>query len=114
VAGDKRLTVSHTHYARAAGPSRGGRATQDESNVLGIYENVLDRKDVRITPSGSQARFQKQVKSKKVKLRPWSPIGLCDVEDPTLSTVNCEILATCSSTYSPVRTSQEAHSVSIK
>jgi hypothetical protein len=29
-------------------------------------------------------------------------------------TVNCEILATCSSTYSPVRTSQEAHSVSIK
>jgi hypothetical protein len=25
-------------------------------------------------------------------------------------TVNCEILATCSSTYSPVRTSQEAHS----
>jgi hypothetical protein len=27
-------------------------------------------------------------------------------------TVNCEILATCSSTYSPVRTSQEAHSVS--
>jgi hypothetical protein len=29
-------------------------------------------------------------------------------------TVNCEILATCSSTYSPVRTSQEAHSISIK
>jgi hypothetical protein len=29
-------------------------------------------------------------------------------------TVNCDILATCSSTYSPVRTSQEAHSVSIK
>jgi hypothetical protein len=29
-------------------------------------------------------------------------------------TVNCEILATCSSTYSPVRTSQEARSVSIK
>jgi hypothetical protein len=29
-------------------------------------------------------------------------------------TVNCEILATCSSTYSPVRTSQEAHSFSIK
>jgi hypothetical protein len=29
-------------------------------------------------------------------------------------TVNCEILATCSSTYCPVRTSQEAHSVSIK
>jgi hypothetical protein len=29
-------------------------------------------------------------------------------------TVNCEILATCSSTYSPVRTTQEAHSVSIK
>jgi hypothetical protein len=29
-------------------------------------------------------------------------------------TVNCEILATCSSTYSPVRISQEAHSVSIK
>jgi hypothetical protein len=29
-------------------------------------------------------------------------------------TVNCEILATCSSTYSAVRTSQEAHSVSIK
>jgi hypothetical protein len=29
-------------------------------------------------------------------------------------TVNCEILATCSSTYSPVRSSQEAHSVSIK
>jgi hypothetical protein len=29
-------------------------------------------------------------------------------------TVNCEILATCSSTYSPVRTSQEAHSVTIK
>jgi hypothetical protein len=28
-------------------------------------------------------------------------------------TVNCEILATCSSTYRPVRTSQEAHSVSI-
>jgi hypothetical protein len=28
-------------------------------------------------------------------------------------TVNREILATCSSTYSPVRTSQEAHSVSI-
>jgi hypothetical protein len=28
-------------------------------------------------------------------------------------TVNCEILATCSSTYSSVRTSQEAHSVSI-
>jgi hypothetical protein len=27
-------------------------------------------------------------------------------------TVNCEILATCSSTYNPVRTSQEAHSVS--
>jgi hypothetical protein len=26
----------------------------------------------------------------------------------------CEILATCSSTYSPVRTSQEAHSISIK
>jgi hypothetical protein len=29
-------------------------------------------------------------------------------------TVNCEILATCSSTYSPIRTSLEAHSVSIK
>jgi hypothetical protein len=29
-------------------------------------------------------------------------------------TVNWEILATCSNTYSPVRTSQEAHSVSIK
>jgi hypothetical protein len=29
-------------------------------------------------------------------------------------TVNCEILATCSSTYSPVRTSQEVHSVSIQ
>jgi hypothetical protein len=29
-------------------------------------------------------------------------------------TVNCEILATCSSTYSPVRTSQEAYCVSIK
>jgi hypothetical protein len=29
-------------------------------------------------------------------------------------TVNCEILATCSSTYSPVCTSQEEHSVSIK
>jgi hypothetical protein len=29
-------------------------------------------------------------------------------------TVNCETLATCSSTYSPVCTSQEAHSVSIK
>jgi hypothetical protein len=29
-------------------------------------------------------------------------------------TVNCEILATFSSTYSPVRTSQKAHSVSIK
>jgi hypothetical protein len=29
-------------------------------------------------------------------------------------TVNCEILATCSSTYSPARTSQEAHSVSVK
>jgi hypothetical protein len=28
-------------------------------------------------------------------------------------TVNCDILGTCSSTYSPVRTSQEAHSVSI-
>jgi hypothetical protein len=28
--------------------------------------------------------------------------------------VNREILATCSSTYSPVCTSQEAHSVSIK
>jgi hypothetical protein len=31
-----------------------------------------------------------------------------------LLTVNCEILATCNSTYSPVRTSEEAHSVSIK
>jgi hypothetical protein len=29
-------------------------------------------------------------------------------------TVNCEILVACSSTYSPVRTSQEALSVSIK
>jgi hypothetical protein len=29
-------------------------------------------------------------------------------------TVNCEILATCSCTYSPVCTSQEARSVSIK
>jgi hypothetical protein len=29
-------------------------------------------------------------------------------------TVNCEILATCSSTYSTVRSSQDAHSVSIK
>jgi hypothetical protein len=29
-------------------------------------------------------------------------------------TVNCEILATFSSTYGPVRTSQEGHSVSIK
>jgi hypothetical protein len=29
-------------------------------------------------------------------------------------TVNCEILVTCRSTYSPVRTSQETHSVSIK
>jgi hypothetical protein len=29
-------------------------------------------------------------------------------------TVNCEILATCSSTYSPVRTSQETQSASIK
>jgi hypothetical protein len=29
-------------------------------------------------------------------------------------TINCEILAACSSTYSPDRTSQEAHSVSIK
>jgi hypothetical protein len=28
-------------------------------------------------------------------------------------TVNCEILATCCSTYGPVRTSQEAHSVKI-
>jgi hypothetical protein len=29
-------------------------------------------------------------------------------------TVNCETLATCSSTYSPGRTLQEAHSVSIR
>jgi hypothetical protein len=29
-------------------------------------------------------------------------------------TVNCDILATSSSTYSPVRTSQEAHSGSVK
>jgi hypothetical protein len=29
-------------------------------------------------------------------------------------TVNCEILATCSSTYSTLCTSQEAHSVSIR
>jgi hypothetical protein len=29
-------------------------------------------------------------------------------------TANCEIVATCSSNYSPVRTSQKAHSVSIK
>jgi hypothetical protein len=50
--------------------------------------------------------------------RPWRPMG-CEMlsishcVDNRL-TVNCEILATCSSTYSPVRTSQEEHSVSIK
>jgi hypothetical protein len=50
--------------------------------------------------------------------RPWRPIG-CEMLRITHClgnrlTVNCEILATCSSTYSPVRTSLEAHSVSIK
>jgi hypothetical protein len=35
-------------------------------------------------------------------------------EPPSRLTVYCEILATCSSTYSPVCTSQEAQSVSIK
>jgi hypothetical protein len=46
------------------------------------------------------------------------PIGLEMLRIPhclgNRLTVNCEILATCSSTCSPVRTSQEAHSVSIK
>jgi hypothetical protein len=64
--------------------------------------------------------YEEVSKSKKAKLprnRPWRPI--CEMLrmphclDDRL-TVNCEILATCSSTYSPVRTSQEAHSVSIK
>jgi hypothetical protein len=49
---------------------------------------------------------------KKLKMRPRPTKG-CNCLDSRL-TVNCEILATCSSTYSPVRTSQEAHSVSIK
>jgi hypothetical protein len=50
--------------------------------------------------------------------RPWRTKG-CDMLriphclDNRLI-VNCEILATCSSTYSPVRTSQEAHSISIQ
>jgi hypothetical protein len=51
--------------------------------------------------------------------RPWGPIGLWNVKDPphcldNRLTVNCEILATCSSTYSSVRTLQEEHSFSIK
>jgi hypothetical protein len=50
--------------------------------------------------------------------RPWGLLGFEMLRiqhclDNRL-TVNCEILATCSSTYSPVRTSQEPHSVSIK
>jgi hypothetical protein len=50
--------------------------------------------------------------------RPCGPIALLDVRIPhcldNRLIVNCEILVACSSTYSPVRTSQEAHSVSIK
>jgi hypothetical protein len=46
------------------------------------------------------------------------PEGCEMLRDPhcldNLLTVNCEILATCSSTYSPVSTSQEARYVSIK
>jgi hypothetical protein len=39
-------------------------------------------------------------------------LGTCGLDNRL--TVSFEILATCSSTYSPVRTSQEAHAISIK
>jgi hypothetical protein len=68
----------------------------------------------------SQEAHSVTIKQSYPRNRPWRSIGLWDVVDPTLSrldnylTVNCEILATCSSTYSPVYTSLEAHSVYIK
>jgi hypothetical protein len=42
------------------------------------------------------------------------PTAMQHLVTVSVSIVSCEILATCSSTYSPVRTSQEGHSVSIK
>jgi hypothetical protein len=66
--------------------------------TLFIFSNEECKKTIKLSPN-----------------RPWRPIGLCDVKDPTLLDnrfiVNCEVLATRSS---PVRTSQEAHSVSMK
>jgi hypothetical protein len=61
----------------------------------------------------------KQVKSEAVAVTGSGGLKGCEMlriphcADNWL-TENCEILATCSSTYSPVRTSQEAHSISIK
>jgi hypothetical protein len=72
-----------------------------------------------LRPTTAEERFHKSYNAKAI---PWTGRGgLLGCEmlripyclDNRL-TVNCEILATCSSTYSPVRTSQEAHSISIK
>jgi hypothetical protein len=77
---------------------------------------ILPGKETRTVTLGILFQFNLLLKLKKSKA--ISVTDVTDVKDPTLSnnllTVNCKILATCSSTYSPVRTSQEAHSVSIK
>jgi hypothetical protein len=60
-----------------------------------------------------------KVKSKAIPIRGLAGLEGCEMLriphclDNRL-TVNCEILATCSSTYCPVCTSQEAQSISIK
>jgi hypothetical protein len=67
--------------------------------VLRNFDGVSKNKDIPITSRGS--------------LYGCEMLKIPHCLDNRL-TVNCEILVICSSTYSPVRTSQEAHSVSIK
>jgi hypothetical protein len=91
-------------------------------NVLWPFERefeVLLAARVKITFTSSDISLYLVSKSKAIPVTSLGGLWGCEMLripyclDNRL-TVNCEILATCSSTYSPVRTSQEAHSVSIK
>jgi hypothetical protein len=82
---------------------------------ISVWKRIV--KFIQWPQSECLSSLGKQSKVKKVNLR-WGLWGCEMLRIPycpdSRLTVNCEILATCSSTYSPVRTSQEAHSISIK
>jgi hypothetical protein len=84
-----------------------------------MSENIIVLIKNKLKKTAKKRNQKKKKKSKDISVTGRGGLWDCEVLriphclDNRL-TVNCEILATCSSTYTPVRTSQEAHSVSIK